>query len=199
MFEFSNWKRFRNQIENNGLKIVKFDFKYHTCDMRIIYALSQNVFIIAIRGTQKGFMISLNRYKTSHTIENSLYKELAKCKDIPFDPKRPYNPFDFLIELNKFLGNTNIGFVVPTKSDYQGTAIVAIPDEQRIFFQRWIPHITDGKNVREKNIKKIEKLLGYNISKFCENNNISIGFTSVPTNRSIEVLEDYELDYQNNK
>lgn len=198
MFEFRNWKKFREKIINDGFDIVKFDFTYHTCDMRIIYALAQNVFIIAIRGTQNGFMISLNGYKTSHTVDNNLYRELARCKNMPFDPDRPYNPFDFLIELNKFIGSSQIQFVVPTKSDYQGTATNAIPDEQKIFFQRWIPHTTDGKNVTKENIAKIEKLLGYNISKFCEKNNVSIGFTNVPTDRSIDVLKDFESDYENN-
>lgn len=192
-FKFGNWKKFRTNIQSNGQEIVKFDFKYHTCDFRIIYALAQNVFIIAKQGTQQGFILNLKAYESLTTVDRPLYKVLAKCKDSVYGPDKKYHPFDFLVELNKFIG-TNITFTVPSKLDFGETSSSAIPDEKKIFFQRWIPHTTHG-NVTNENLNKIDKLLGYNIMIFCKKQNISVGFRTTPSERSIEVVKDFEKDY----
>ncbi len=194
MFSFNNWKKFRDKIKLSNNKIVKFDLQYHQCNFRIIYSLAQNVFIIALQGTQKGFILNLEYYQTHHNIKNELYKTLANCKDTVYDPNKRYNPFDFLIELDKFIGSENINFSKPNSTDYQTINTCAIPDEEKIFFQRWIPHNTG--HVTNKNLSKIEKLLGYNIKKFCEENNISIGFRSTPTERSLEMIQDFKSDYK---
>jgi len=194
MFKFNNWKKFRNKIEYTGNKIVKFDLKYYTCNFRIMYSIAQNVFIIALQGTQKGFLLNLEYFKTNHRIKNNLYKTLANCKDTVYDPTKKYSPFDFLIELDKYIGSDAINFSKPTKSDYQNINTYAIPDEEKIFFQRWIPHNTG--HVTNKNLSKIEKLLGYNIKEFCKENNISVGFRSTPNERSLEMIQDFKNDYK---
>lgn len=194
MFAFNNWKKFRDKIKLSENKIVKFDLKYYQCNFRIIYALAQNVFIIALQGTQKGFILNLEYYETNHRITNELYVTLANCKDVVYDSSRKYNPFDFLIELDKYIGSEEINFSISTKNDYQTTNSYAIPDEEKIFFQRWIPHKI--KHVKNENLEKIEKLLGYNIKEFCRKNNISVGFRTTPTERSLEMIKDFKNDYK---
>lgn len=197
-FKFGNWKKFRESIKQQDLSIVTFDFKYYTCEFRIIYALAQNIFIIALKGTQKGFVLNLKGYEILSTVNNDLYKELVKCKNIPFDKNKPYSPWDFFVELNNHIGK-NLTFEKTSKVDYASASSNAIPDEKKRFFQRWIPHISDDRNVTDKNLAKIEKLLGYNIRMFCEKNNTSIGFQEKPSERSINVLTDFEKDYKEQK
>jgi len=92
-FKFGNWKKFRTSIQNNGEEIVKFDFKYFTCNFRIIYALAQNVFIIAKQGTQQGFILNLKGYESLTTLDKPLYKVLAKCEDSKYNSDRECNKF----------------------------------------------------------------------------------------------------------
>lgn len=195
-FKFRNWKKFRDLMKSQGLELVKFDFKYHSCEFRMIYGISQNVFIIGVEGTQKGFVLNLNGYEVLNKLDRPLYRELASCKGEAFDPERPYNPWDFLLEFDKYLG-TNIIFRAPTKSNFESTSSKAIPDELKIFFMKWMPHPTKG-NVSQKNLEKAEKLLGYNIRKFCETNNISVGFQSTPSDRSLDVAKNFKADYKKN-
>lgn len=196
-FKFKNWKKFRDLMTSQSLELVKFDFKYHSCEFRMIYGMAQNVFIIGVEGTQKGFILNLNGYEVLNKLEKPLYKELASCKGEAFDPKKPYNPLDFLLEFDKYLG-TSIPFVIPTKSTFGSTSSRAIPDELKIFFMKWMPHPIKGK-VSQDNLKKIEKLLGYNIRRFCETNNISVGFQQTPSDRSLDVAKDFKADYKKYK
>lgn len=193
-FKFRNWKKFRDLMKSQGLELVKFDFKYYSCEFRMIYGIAQNIFIIGVEGTQKGFILNLNGYEVLNKLDKPLYRELAICKGEVFDAEKPYNPWDFLLEFDKYLG-TNIIFTIPTKSTFGSTSSKAIPDELKIFFMKWMPHPTKG-NVSQDNLKKIEKLLGYNIRKFCETNNISVGFQPIPSNRSLDVAKNFLADYK---
>lgn len=193
-FKFRNWKKFRDLMKSQALELVKFDFNYYNCEFRMIYGIAQNVFIIGIEGTQKGFVLNLNGYETKIMQDRIFYNELVTCKGEAFDPTKPYSPLDFLIEFDKYLG-TDITFKTPTKSSFAKTSAKAIPDELKIFFMKWMPHTTKG-NVSKKNLEKIEKLLGYNIKQFCETNNISVGFQSTPSDRSLDVAKNFRADYK---
>lgn len=199
-FQFKNWKAFRDQLKSQDIKIATFDFVYEKCEFKIIYPMEQNAFYIAKRGTQTVFVLFLDWYKITDKINKDAYDQLKICKDLPFDLKKPYNPFDFLLALDNHL-KENVKFRKTTKTEYFTTTKKAIPDEEKIYFQRWIPHLNDNKNVTEKNLEKVKKILGFHYATFCKENNVSVGFTNIPNDLSFEVIEDPKkvLDEQKTK
>jgi len=190
-FSFKNWKSFREYMKHEGITVARFDFDHYQCRFEIIYSPSQNLFWVAKRGSQIAFPIYLDWYKAAVILEKEPYRALASCKEEAFDPNRPYSPFDFLKKLDDHLG-TKPRLQQATPQAFYHTTRNAIPDEEKVYFQRFIPHKPGTRHVRGANIAKTRKILGDAIADFCKEHNVSVGFTSQPTERSYEIIVDPE-------
>lgn len=197
-FSFTNWKKFRDQMQTEGIRVAKFEFEYYQCRFGIVYSIEQNLFWVGKRGTQVAFPVYLDWYKASVIIDKEPYKQLAACKEEAFDQTKPYSPFDFLEKLDDHIGS-NPKLQKATSGDLHSVARQAIPDEEKIYFQRFMPHVAGTKHVTEVNLAKVRKILGNTIADFCKQNNVSVAFTNNPTEKSFEMIEDPKkvLDEQN--
>lgn len=187
-FSFKNWKVFRTQMQQEGITVAKFEFEYYQCRFGMVYSAGQNVFWVAKRGTQSAFAIYLDWYHASVILDKEPYRQLAVCKGEAFDPTKPYNPFDFLKKLDDYIG-TAPALQRATAADFHPVARNAIPDEEKIYFQRFMPHTPGTKHVTGANIAKVRKILGNTIAEFCKENNVSVAFTDQPTERSFAMIE----------
>ena len=138
-YEFKNWKRFRDQMKNENIRVSKFEFKYHDCDFDIVYSLEQNVFYAAKKGTQIAFSIYLDWYKASVILDKEPYRQLIECKNSAYNHNKPYSPIDFLKLLDDKLG-TNFIIVKASDNDYFTITKKAIPDEEKIYFLSFRPY-----------------------------------------------------------
>lgn len=187
-FAFKNWKTFRTQMQREGITVAKFEFVYYQCQFGMIYSLEQNVFWVAKRGTQSAFPIYLDWYHASVILDNEPYRQLAVCKDEVFDLTKPYNPFDFLKKLDEHIG-THPTLQRATATDFYSVARNAISDEDKIYFQRFMPHAPGTRHVTGANIAKVRKILGNTIAEFCKENNVSVAFTDQPSEKSFAMIE----------
>ncbi len=188
-FSFKNWKSFRAYMKQEGVSVAKFEFVYYQCHFGIVYSPEQNVFWVAKRGTQIAFPIYLDWYKASVILDKEPYRELAACKDETYDPNKPYSPFDFLKRLDEHLG-THPRLQQATHQELYSMTRYAILDEEKIYFQRFIPHVPGTRHVTGANLAKVRKILGTTIAEFCKQNNVSVAFTSEPTERSFDMIAD---------
>lgn len=197
-FSFKNWKTFREQMNREGIPVAKFEFEYYQCRFGIVYSKEQNVFWVAKRGAQAAFPIYLDWFRASVILDKEPYRQLAICKDEAFDPEKPYSPFDFLKKLDEYIG-ANPTLQKAQASDFHPIARQAIPDEEKIYFQRFMPHVAGTRHVTGANIAKVRKILGNSIAEFCKENNVSIAFTNQPTEKSFAMIENPKkvLDEQN--
>lgn len=197
-FSFKNWKIFREQMDREEITVAKFDFEYYQCHFSMVYSKNQNVFWVGKRGTQVAFSIYLDWYHASVILDKEPYRQLAACKDEAFDPDKSYSPFDFLKKLDDYLG-TAPAIQKAQSRDFHSIARQAIPDEEKLFFQRFMPHAPGTKHVTGANIAKVRKILGNTIAEFCKQNNVSVAFTNTPTEKSFAMIDNPKkvLDEQN--
>ena len=197
-FSFKNWKKFREQMHNERITVAKFEFAYYQCRFDMVYSKEQNVFWVGKCGTQVAFPVYLDWYKASVILDKEPYRELAACKEEAFDPTKPYSPFDFLKKLDEYIG-TGPRLQKATSGDLHSVTRHAIPDEEKIYFQRFMPHIAGTRHVTGANITKVRKILGNTIAEFCKDNNVSVAFTNQPTEKSFAMIENPKkvLDEQN--
>ncbi len=156
-------------------------------------------FFVGKKGTQISFPIHLDWYKASIVLDKEPYRELVSCKDEAYDSNRPYSPIDFLKLLDSNLGTNPILKRATAQEVYSSTKN-AIPDEEKIYFQRFMPHTSGERHVTGVNISKVRKILGRHIADFCQQNNVSVAFTSLPTEKSFDMVKNPRrvLNEQNN-
>ena len=185
-------------MKDENIQVARFEFKYHECDFDIVYSLEQNIFYAAKKGTQVAFSVYLDWYKASVILDKKPYKELIACKNSAYDSNKPYSPIDFLKLLDEKIG-TNFTFKKATETEYFMIAKKAIPDEDKIYFYSFKPHINGKRHVTGTNLEKTRKILGTTIAEFCKKNNVSVAFTSKPSEKSFEMIKNPKkvLDEQN--
>ncbi len=196
-FEFKNWKKFRDQMKAESLDVAKFKFRYYECEFEIIYSIEQNVFFVAKIGAQIAFRIDLDWYKASVVLDNEPYMALVKCKNTAYDPTKKYNPFDFLKALDDYLG-TKPRIVKAESHDFYTVSRLATPDEEKIYFRCFVPHKVGTRHVTGANIAKVRKILGYHIAEFCKEHNVSVAFTTEPSEKSFDIVENPKKTLENN-
>ena len=122
-----------------------------------------------------------------HINHKEAVQSLANCRN-----HGGWNPKHFYEVLNEHLPNVHFLQVTPTQ--YQTINRVAVSNfEDRIYFNHW-----RISNMSEKQEKKTIELMGYEVLNFCKITGVIPVYFPYPTDRTIIVMDNFQLDYAEN-
>ncbi len=117
-----------------------------------------------------GFIIE-NAY-----LEKNKYDLLVKILKLEYDPNNKFSPRAFLESFDEAVPH-HFKISQPT---YKNRSVIFrnVEEPDKIYFQKWLSHDKDGRNVTEQNLEKTRKWLGERDYYFCKRNNISTCWTA---------------------
>ena len=144
-------------------------------------------FLFAIVDRNIGFTCSLNgTYTNAYINHKEALVALTQCRN-----HGRWDPIDFYEVLNSNLPNVNISELTTTKyREVSGRAVSNFED--RIYFNHW-----RKGNISEKQKDKTIELLGHEVLRFCQSTGVTPVYFPYPTDRTMAIMKDFKLDYQN--
>lgn len=183
--EFTNIYKFEHRMQLQGIGVAFFTIQYHNCGIECAYSIAQKKFLFAFVDHNIGFTCSLNgAYANGYINHKEAVEQLMRCR-----VHNKYDPIHFYEYLNNQL--PGVGMRQLTLEQHRDIASKAVSNfEDRIFFNHW-----RNANISHKQKDKAIELMGYEVVKFCEKNQLTPVFYPYPTERTLEAFENFRNDF----
>lgn len=183
---FSNIQAFEQRMGQQEVLIAFFTVQYHNCALEVAYSKTQKKFLFAFVDHNLGFTCSLNgSYANGFINHYEAVAQLAACRN-----HDSFDPIHFYEFLNLQLPIVNFGEL--TTIEYARVVGRAVSNfEDRIYFNHW-----RKAPISEKQEKKAHELMGYEVVKFCKENDLTPVFYPYPTERTLKTFGDFNKDFK---
>ncbi|CAM3514692.1 hypothetical protein [Arcobacter aquimarinus] len=185
---FTNIPILEFKMDKQSVLIAFFTIRYGECNIECVYSKAMRKFLFAIVDRNIGFTCSLNgTYANTYINHKEALNALAQCRN-----HGRWDPTHFYEVLNNSLPDVNISEVTTTK--YRAVSGFAVSNfEDRIYFNHW-----RKGNISDRQTGKTIELLGYEVLRFCQNTGVTPVYFPYPTDRTMAVMNDFKLDYEQN-
>lgn len=162
-------------------KIERYRFQYKAgkAVFDVFFFVDEKPFVLlfGVKAVNFSFELVVERgFIIDPQLDRDTYEKLCVVLGLEYDPDRPFKPFNFFKEFNKF---------IPQKAAIAQTAEphdVAnyrsdVEEADKVYFLKWKDNTMRGEKVQWKNLQKTKKLLGEKAYIRCEQKNISSCWT----------------------
>lgn len=171
-------KEIYRQMKVNSMKRYKFGFSYNNIAFDIFYFIDEipNKLIFGVIGDNCYFELDVKEGFEINTYLGDIYAKLCSILGLQYNPNSPFKTTYFFEAFNNAIPKI-INVENKPKPEDIARYSKDIEDSEKVYFMGWLDNEKAGNKVRDLNLEKTRRLLGYDAYVLCKQKNISSRWT----------------------